>query len=198
MDIESMIYKESEKDDACAGNILIAEPMLREKFFKRGVIVILEDTPEKGHVGLVLNKPTHISLQDLFPAWEAGRNVKVYCGGPVESDRLFMLHTMGDRFDGALEVAPGLYVGAPVEEMLEFINDEDDIEGKMRFFLGYSGWSDGQLKNEIKNHTWAVNTRPITGDLLRGKGNPYWRREVERLGEDYRSWLVVPSDPSYN
>lgn len=198
MDIESMIYRHPSDVKPEKGDLLIAEPLLQEKVFKRSVIMLLEEDSQKGHVGLVLNKPTSITLKDLFPEWEAGEFVKVYCGGPVESDRLFMMHSLGDIFEGAMEIAPDLYVGAKVEDMLAFVNENPDIEGKMRFFLGYSGWIAGQLSSEIKHHTWALNHHSDTRMLLRGKGNTYWRREVERLGEDYRSWLVVPSDPSFN
>lgn len=198
MDIESMIYKDPVIVNPRMGDILIAEPLLAEPYFKRAVILLLDEDDKGGYMGLVLNRETPVTLLDLFPDWEAGANVPVYCGGPVEADRLFMLHTLGDRFEGSLEIADGLYVGASLDEIIEYVNTHASTEGSLRFFLGYSGWADGQLTSEILRNTWALNPSPDTSDILIGAENLYWRREVERLGEKYRSWLIVPSDPSYN
>ena len=68
----------------------------------------------------------------------------------------------------------------------------------IRFFLGYSGWSRGQLTSEILKNTWALNPNPGHTDVLTGAEDLYWRREVRRLGEKYRSWLLVPSNPAFN
>lgn len=198
MDLNSIIYHPNSDVTPENGDILIAEPLLQDHNFKRSVVLLLEEDINRGHLGLVLNKPTNIFLKDLFPEWDAGESIRIYSGGPVESDRLFMMHTMGDVFEGSKEIAPGIFVGAKVEDMLAFINEYPDIEGRMRFFLGYSGWIAGQLASEIKHNTWALKHNPDTSELLRGKGNSYWRREVEKLGETYRSWLLVPPDPSYN
>ena len=133
----------------------------------------------------------------LMPEWEEGERIPIYCGGPVDLERMFLLHTLGSQLGPAIEVAPGIFVGADLDRIMEYIDNGGEVEGKLRFFLGYCGWSPGQLATEIENHTWAVNTR--SGDnLLSGRGLRYWRRQVERLGEDYRSWLLVPSDPSLN
>lgn len=198
LDIESLIYKQPTNLAPGKGDLLIAEPLLNEPYFKRSVVLLLEEDAEQGHVGLTLNVPTPVTLSDIFPDWKDGKKVKVYCGGPVEADRLFMLHTLGDRFEGAMEVAEGLYVGANLDQVLEFIKEEDDVEGKIRFFLGYSGWGKDQLTTEILNHSWVVTRPGDMSEALTGKGDIYWRREVEKLGKDYRSWLVVPEEPMQN
>lgn len=198
IDLESLIYKEPDNLTPRKGDILIAEPMLDQPYFKRSVVLLLEEDTDHGHVGLTLNVPTPVTLQDLFPQWKAGKKVKVYSGGPVEADRLFMLHTLGDRFDGAQEVAPGLYVGADLDQVMEYINSEENVEGKLRFFLGYSGWSKDQLTGEILGHSWALTKPEDMNDALTGQGNDYWRREVGRLGSKYRSWLLIPQNPEEN
>ncbi|MDE6339161.1 MAG: YqgE/AlgH family protein, partial [Muribaculaceae bacterium] len=144
------------------------------------------------------NKVTPVTLQDLFPDWYAGKDIPVYSGGPVDADRLFMLHSLGDRFEGSVEVAPGLYVGAKLDDVIDYIESHHYAEGDIRFFLGYSGWSKDQLTSEILKNTWALNPNVSNVDMLIGNENDYWRREVERLGEKYRSWLVVPTNPSFN
>ncbi|MDE7116182.1 MAG: YqgE/AlgH family protein [Muribaculaceae bacterium] len=198
MDLESIIYKDPTIVNPQKGDLLIAEPLLDEPYFKRSVILLLDEDINQGHIGLTLNKTTPVSLQDLFPDWKAGAGVPVYSGGPVEADRLFMLHTMGDRFEGSMEVSPGLYVGAKLDEIIDYINNNGNTEGNIRFFLGYSGWSKGQLTSEILKNTWALNPNPGHTDVLTGAEDLYWRREVRRLGEKYRSWLLVPSNPAFN
>ncbi|HBY17407.1 MAG: YqgE/AlgH family protein [Muribaculaceae bacterium] len=198
MDLESIIYKDPTIVNPQKGDLLIAEPLLDEPYFKRSVILLLDEDNNQGHIGLALNKITPVSLQDLFPDWKAGAEVPVYSGGPVEADRLFMLHTMGDRFEGSMEVSPGLYVGAKLDDIIDYINNNRYADGNIRFFLGYSGWSRGQLTSEILKNTWALNPNPGHTDVLTGAEDLYWRREVRRLGEKYRSWLLVPSNPAFN
>ena len=198
MDLESIIYKDPTIVNPQKGDLLIAEPLLDEPYFKRSVILLLDEDNNQGHIGLALNKITPVSLQDLFPDWKAGAEVPVYSGGPVEADRLFMLHTMGDRFEGSMEVSPGLYVGANLDDIIDYINNNRYADGNIRFFLGYSGWSRGQLTSEILKNTWALNPNPGHTDVLTGAEDLYWRREVRRLGEKYRSWLLVPSNPAFN
>ena len=198
MDLESIIYKNPTIVNPQKGDLLIAEPLLDEPYFKRSVILLLDEDNNQGHIGLALNKITPVSLQDLFPDWKAGDEVHVYSGGPVEADRLFMLHTMGDRFEGSMEVSPGLYVGAKLDDIIDYINNNRYADGNIRFFLGYSGWSRGQLTSEILKNTWALNPNPGHTDVLTGAEDLYWRREVRRLGEKYRSWLLVPSNPAFN
>ena len=198
MDLESIIYKDPTIVNPQKGDLLIAEPLLDEPYFKRSVILLLDEDNNQGHIGLALNKITPVSLLDLFPDWKAGAEVPVYSGGPVEADRLFMLHTMGDRFEGSMEVSPGLYVGAKLDDIIDYINNNRYADGNIRFFLGYSGWSRGQLTSEILKNTWALNPNPGHTAVLTGAEDLYWRREVRRLGEKYRSWLLVPSNPAFN
>lgn len=198
MNIESLIHKDPSIINPRKGDLLIAEPLLDEPYFKRSVVLLLDEDENNGHLGLTLNKITPVTLQDLFPDWHAGMNIPVYSGGPVEADRLFMLHSLGDKFEGSMEVAPGIFVGAKLDDVIDYINSNQYTEGEIRFFLGYSGWTKDQLTTEILKNTWALNPNVSPHDMLIGNEDAYWRREVERLGEKYRSWLIVPSNPNYN
>lgn len=198
MDLKNLLYSHTSGITPGQGSLLIADPMMRGDFFSRAVIMILDLPENGGELGLVLNKGTHLTLKDLIPDWENGANVPVFSGGPVDMERLFLLHTLKDVFPDAMEVCPGIYVGGNVDDIISYIDAGGEVEGKMRFFLGYSGWAPGQLQQEIKRNSWAVNPFPYGDNLLQGEGPEYWRREVEQLGPDYRSWLVVPPDPSYN
>lgn len=197
MDIKDLLFSDNPHIKAHSGALLISEPLMTDSDFSRAVILVLDEPEEGGHFGLILNKSTEMTLKDLMPEWEAGRKVPVFCGGPVDLERMFLLHTLGDELGSCVEVLPGIFVGAEIDKIIEYIDNGGEVDGKMRFFLGYCGWSPGQLSAEIDGNTWAVNPKPLD-NLLSGRGNKYWRREVEQLGDDYRSWLLVPSDPSLN
>lgn len=200
MDFENLLYNHDKQYNPGQGSLLIAEPLMRGDIFSRSVVMVLDVDKNFGHLGLVLNKRSNLYLNDLIPEWSLQRQIPIFSGGPVDNSRLFMLHTLGDKFEGSSEIIPGLYVGGRIEEIMEYIDDGGSLEGKMRFFLGYSGWTKGQLEGEISRHVWAVTEYrgQDPGELLEGSGNSFWRHEVERLGSDYRSWLVVPPDPSLN
>ena len=197
MDINELLFSGHGKIMPHSGSLLLSEPLMDDAYFSRAAILVLDEPDDGGHLGLILNKATEMTLNDLMPDWEAGKRVPVYCGGPVDLERMFLLHTLGEQFGSCVEVIPGVYVGADLDKIIEYIEDGGEVDGKLRFFLGYCGWSPGQLNGELNNHTWAVNPKPEF-NLLEDHGDPYWRREVESLGETYRSWLVVPSDPSLN
>lgn len=200
MDFENWLYHPENQIKPYQGSLLIADPLMRGEAFARSVVLIIDIDKDFGHLGLVLNKSTDLEMSDLMPEWPIERKVPVFSGGPVDHSRLFMLHTLGDLFEGSTEIIPGIFVGGNIEQIMEYINEGGELEGKMRFFLGYSGWTKGQLQQEIENDVWVVadDSDCNPESLFKGSGNEFWRREVERLGKDYRGWLVVPQDPSLN
>lgn len=200
MELTDLLFNHTTPDDPQRGSLLIAEPFMKGDLFSRSVVMILDVDKDQGHLGLEMNKSLNVSLTDLIPDLKIDRKIPVFRGGPVDQSRLFMLHTLGHIFTGSSELIPGVYVGGRIEDVYDYLTDGGELEGKIRFFLGYSGWTAGQLRNEIDHQVWAVNNDG--GDdidrLFTGKGNSFWRREVGRLGKDYRSWLIVPRDPLLN
>lgn len=198
MDIKDILFTGLPIPVPHMGSLLLSEPLLTDKYFSRSAILVLDEPEDGGHFGLILNKPTEMTLQDLMPEWENGHRVPIYCGGPVDLQRMFLLHTLGDRLGASAEVLPGIYVGADLDKIIDYIDGGGEVDGKIRFFLGYCGWSPGQLAGEIEGKSWAVNALPQSHNLLKDEGLSYWNREVRDLGEEYRGWLVVPLDPSMN
>ena len=198
MNIKDLLFSGTHNFKPHSGSLLISEPLMDDAYFSRSSILVLDEPKDGGHFGLILNKPTSMSLKDLMPEWEGGDNIPIYCGGPVDMERMFLLHTLGNKLGSNIEVLPGIYVGADLDKIIDYIDNGGEADGNLRFFLGYCGWSPGQLKAEINGKTWAVNALPQTPNLLSGSGLDYWNREVKDLGEEYRGWLVVPLDPSMN
>ena len=198
MDIKDLIFSDIPVSTPHSGSLLLSEPLLKDNYFSRSAILVMDEPVDGGHFGLILNKETEMTLHDLMPEWEAGTKVPVYCGGPVDLQRMFLLHTLGETLGSNYEILPGIYVGADLDKIIDYIEGGGEVDGHLRFFLGYCGWSPGQLAAEITGKSWAVNSLPQCDNLLKGTGVNFWTREVQDLGEDYRGWLMVPEDPSFN
>ncbi|MBD5204723.1 MAG: YqgE/AlgH family protein [Bacteroidales bacterium] len=180
------------------GDILVASPFMNEDIFAHSVILILDAGSAGGCMGLVLNKRGGLTLQSIFPELSVLPPIEVYCGGPVGHDRLFMLHSLPEVFGYIYEVAPGLYVGGETDKIIDYVLEGGELQGKVRFFIGYSGWNDGQLSAELHNHAWTMVPPRDIESLISGEGKSFWRHTVESLGRSYRDWLTVPRDPSLN
>ena len=198
MELDKLLHKDPTEIDPKPGDILLSEPLMTEAFFCRSAILILDRNEDGSHLGLTLNREISASLADAFPDWKNAEQVPLFCGGPCEPDRLFMLHRLGDAVDSSIEVLPGVYAGADTDKVREYIESGRPTDGVIRFFMGYSGWDSGQLTSEIMRNSWAILKHPQTDDILSGAESEYWRRDVQRLGPDYRSWLLVPVNPQLN
>lgn len=202
MDYKSLLFNIDIPSDTtpAPGALLISEPFLHEEHFDHAVIALIEYEPGGTAMGVVLNNPSDYSLQDLIDGVTIDRPVPVFSGGPVGNDRLFFIHTLGeDAIPGTQPLGNGLWVGGDFGPMLDIVNSGYDLEGQVRFFLGYSGWTESQLDGEISSNVWAV--APITGDpsaMITGEGDPFWHREVRRLGHEFRGWLYHPQNPMVN
>lgn len=200
MDYKKLLFDINIPSDhtPAGGMLLVAEPFLRERYFNHAVISLLDYEPGGTAMGVVLNNLTDYTLQELLDEVTVEEPIPVYCGGPVGPDRLFFLHTLGDVIPDSREVIPGLWVGGDFDEMTRLVNEGYHLEGHVRFFLGYSGWSERQLDEEISNNVWAIGKPADPVELLTGNGDAYWHRYVRTLGPQFRGWLYHPRNPSAN
>lgn len=180
------------------GALLVAEPFLREEHFNHAVISLIEYSAEKSAMGLVLNKPTGYTLGEAIDGINSNINIPIYCGGPVSCDRLFYIHSIGPQIPGSNPLANDLFIGGDFKAVKEYINLGLPTEGIIRFFVGYSGWNEGQLDEEISSHVWAVAPRPASSELLKDDGEAFWYHIVRSMGESYRNWLYHPLNPQLN
>lgn len=198
MVMDDFLHKQPTNLDPKAGHLLLAEPMMSDPNFSRTAVLIIEHEADEGQLGLVLNRELDIPVDVLLDGWLAKDKMNLFNGGPVEIDQLLFLHRLGDVIDDCYQVMPGLWTGGNMDQLHDYLASGGETEGVIRIFVGYSGWIKGQLTAEILQNSWGVNTNPDVRDLLRGSGEEYWRREVGRLGPDYRSWLSIPQHPSLN
>lgn len=195
LNLEHYIYGGQKSESPASGRLLLAQPLMEDPHFSRTAVYLLDDPPGKGYIGLIMNRKTDVTMGDLIPDWEEGKQYPVYIGGPVDQGRLFMIHTLGNSVEGAMELSPGIFVGGDLGQIISKM--KEGVTG-MRFFLGYCGWTEGQLERELRERSWAVQTDVDSRTLLEGVGNDYWRREVGRLGPEFKNWLSVPEIPDLN
>jgi len=178
------------------GCLLVSKPLIDDGFFEQSVVYVTAHDKE-GSLGFTLNKPSSLLAQDFIEEF-SGKDT-IYYGGPVEQDALFFLHGF-DKLPGAIFVGNDLYLGGDFD-LFKVLYTEQKEHGmplpKPRFFLGYSGWSAGQLEVEIADGTWIIINPPITTELT-GESGEVWRDLMKKLGGTYSLWANSPNDPLLN
>lgn|SRR5690606_30019119 len=177
------------------GTLLIANPFLKDPNFSRTVIFLCEHIVE-GTFGFVLNKRFPKKLNELVQELE-GFNYPVYQGGPVQGDTLHFLHQYPELISGGEEVMKGVYWGGNFETLRIRLQNGDIDAGRLRFFIGYSGWTEGQLDMEMKAESWltATATRKL---IFNTRPEDVWKDSLKHLGGDYERMIHYPLDPQLN
>lgn len=194
----SNIFKITHNDLLPAkGSVLISEPFLQDVYFQRSVVLLVEHNPD-GSMGFVLNKKLELTVNTFFPELSDLPAIPIYLGGPVSADKLFFIHTLGDLIiPDAEKISDTLYFDGDFNALKRYIMNGHPTEGKVRFFLGYSGWTKDQLHNEISQNSWVVSHEQ-SNTLLRSDGEAFWKNSLSRLGGKYKTWINYPKDPYFN
>jgi len=182
-------------DTPGAGILLIADPFLKDPNFKRSVIFLCEHKKE-GSFGFVLNKNYDYTLDELVSSAD-DLKIKVYFGGPVQTDTIHFLHMYPEKIPGGYEIAHGVFWGGDFEMALELIRAGDVDLSKIRFFIGYSGWGSGQLDDELREKSWLTveATRKL---VFHKQTDEIWKDALLHLGGDYEAMINYPTDPTLN
>ena len=197
MDTNADIFKiETNHVVPSRGKVLISEPFLYDEMFGRSVILLVDHSTD-GTMGLVLNKPLPLSLNDVLKEFKDISNIPIYKGGPLSTDTLFYLHTLKD-VEESLQIGKGVYLNGDFDAIRRYILQGNDIDGKIRFFLGYSGWEHDQLCQEIEENTWLIGSTSIAS-LMNEKGSAeLWKNVLGQLGGKYEIWSRFPQIPTLN
>ena len=179
------------------GCILIAEPFLSGKYFERSVVFLVEHGEGQGTMGFVLNKKIKEKLNDFFPELKDIPDISIFRGGPVATDRLYYIHTLGSIIPDTYEVADGIYLGGDFEIIKSYIAKGNPVEGIIKFFLGYSGWEKEQLDEEIALNSWLVS-KTEQSKIMKTEGDVLWKKALQGLGDKYQSWANFPKRPFLN
>ena len=178
-----------------AGILLIADPFLKDPNFKRTVVYLCEHQ-EEGTFGFVLNRKYDYTLNELVNSAD-DLKLPVYYGGPVQMDTIHFLHQYPVEIPGGTEITKGIYWGGDFETAINLIRSGDADINKIRFYIGYSGWGEGQLKDELKEKSWllAEATRKI---VFHKEINETWKDAIRLLGGEYEIMINFPTDPQLN
>ena len=166
-----------------SGHLLLAQPFMLDPYFRRSVVLLCEHDKEEGTIGFILNKSVRMQVSELvndFPDFEA----EVYYGGPVRTDTLHYMHTLGEQLEGAAHVVDNIYWGGHFDQLKMMIENGRVHEDDIRFFVGYSGWDPTQLEQEIRSGSWIPqkgqfdyifkeNYDNLWREVLNDKGNVY-------------------------
>ncbi len=178
------------------GNLLIAEPsIIGDMSFNRS-IVLLADHTDEGSIGFILNKPFDFGVKDLVPEIEI--DFKVYNGGPVEQDNLYFIHKIPELIPNSIEISLGIFWGGDFSKIVDLINEQKITAKDIRFFLGYSGWDENQLVNELLSNSWVVVENSYKNDIISKEDVSFWKEKMLELGGKYSIWSNAPENPSYN
>ncbi|MEL7020892.1 MAG: YqgE/AlgH family protein [Bacteroidota bacterium] len=181
--------------DIHTGQLLLAEPFMPESHFKRSAILIC-DHNAAGSVGFVLNKQLDVNVDDLiedFPEFP----YPIYYGGPVQQDTIHYIHRMGDLVGDCQEVVNGIYWGGDYDK-IKFLISQGLITNKdIRFFVGYAGWTGGQIAKELDYGSWVV-ANMYANYLFKTPPNDLWQQAMENKGNIYSVIAQVPDNSVLN
>ncbi|MAN59001.1 MAG: transcriptional regulator [Flavobacteriaceae bacterium] len=178
------------------GLLLVAEPsIIGDVSFNRSVVLLAEYNVT-GSVGFILNKPLDYTLKDFIP--EITADHIVYNGGPVEQDNLYFIHRVPEIIPDSVEISNGIYWGGDFNAVIQLLQEKKLTEDQIRFFLGYSGWENEQLEQELQVNSWVIVPNIYENDLIGKSYNSFWKEKMIEFGGDYLLWSNAPENPTYN
>ena len=170
---------------------MLAHPALREPNFRR-TVVLLSSHDAEGAMGVVLNRPMNKTLGELTDAFSSSplAEIELFEGGPVQTEQVILCawrpHPDGEGYQ--------LMFGIDPEKAAELIGGENV---HLRAFLGYAGWTAGQLESEMKQNTWVVSN--LVADLVDAQPDDgLWRELLSQIDHEWKLLAGEPDDPSLN
>lgn len=176
--------------------LLVAMPQVLDPFFHKSVVLLIHQDDEEGSFGLIVNRRTAMKVSEILSGleipWNGPEESAAFFGGPVQPQLGSVLFAKNgpagqgvsavasERLAAATDVAPGLAVTHHVGDLRVLAEDPPE---HLRLFLGYAGWGEGQLVEEILRDDWLV--APVTEELLFApETDGVWERAVRSVGVD--------------
>ncbi|MGY6521187.1 MAG: YqgE/AlgH family protein [Mongoliitalea sp.] len=179
-----------------AGQLLISEPFLQDENFVRSV-VLLCNHDEHGSFGLVLNKLSILKLDELLDE-DYLIPLDVYVGGPVEQNTLHFIYRGEQMLEDSVALMDNLWWSGDFEKLMSAIKNGSLKEEDVRFFIGYSGWAEGQLQDELEQQTWILCDTIITENIFDASPEELWKLILKNMGGEYQQMANYPIDPRLN
>lgn len=181
--------------DLKAGILLLAEPFMQDENFARTAILLCEYN-EEGALGLILNQAYPLSLNQLID-YNGKFNAPVRIGGPCERDTLHFVHINPDIPDAIPIIGDDFFWGGDFEVLkAEMVANRLDAQDFL-FFIGYAGWTAGQLDEEFKNGDWIAVACEVEW-LMQPEVSAFWRNTMKELGGEPALMANYPKHPKLN
>ena len=177
------------------GRLLVSEPYLPDPYFRRTVVLLCEHNAE-GSFGFVLNRFIDMAIGDLMDDMPPIKS-RISIGGPVQSSNLYYLHTLGKHIEGSVAVLDDVHMGGDFDQLRAVLTADPKLAKHVRFFVGYSGWSEGQLEKELGQRSWLVypaDKRRVMNTSLKD----LWGDTLRGMGKAFAPLANFPDDPSQN
>jgi putative transcriptional regulator len=168
------------------GQLLVSMPQLLDQFFARSVVYICSHSQDDGAMGLIINKAVEgLTIEKLYaqlkiePVMRVSRPQPVHFGGPVQTDRAFVLHSPDYDGEGTLRIGREFAMTATLD-ILRAIG-KDDRPRQAILAIGCSGWGPGQLESEIQANGW-LSVAADTDLVFNSDDDSKWQRALAKLG----------------
>ncbi|MEW6992322.1 YqgE/AlgH family protein [Colwelliaceae bacterium 6441] len=170
--------------ESLENHLLIAMPALKDSYFDKTVTYICEHNDE-GAMGLIINLPVHVTVNELLSQLEedipptSDLTQLVLTGGPVSTDRGFVLHSPQSGWSSSLALSDDVMITTSKDILIAI--GSDNAPEQYMITLGYAGWGPGQLEQEIQANSWL--TAPSDNDILFNTPiEQRWQKAAEKLG----------------
>ena len=166
-----------------------------DPYFRRAVVLLCEHH-DQGSTGFILNKTIDMNVNDLmvdFPDFDA----EIFYGGPVQTDTLHYVHNVGDLLEDSVKIAEGVWWGGDFETLKFLVSSQLITSDNIRFFVGYSGWSGGQLEDEMEIGSW-VPADMDANYLFQTKPTQLWSKVMYNKGDLYEIISDMPEQITWN
>jgi len=164
------------------GKFLVSQPFMADGNFRRTVIYLAEYN-NLGALGFIINRPLDYKADELmadFPKFEDS----AYFGGPVATNTIQYVHRKGELLDDSIEIKDGIYWGGDFEKLKFFIKEKLITPKDLKFYVGYTGWSAGQLEDEIIHGSWIIAPADVNF-IFDSEHNKKWKKVLEDLGNNF-------------
>lgn len=176
------------------GTLLVAAPWLEDPNFRRTVVLVSEHS-EDGAMGVVLNRPSPVTVAEAAPALTPAvqEDHQIWVGGPVAPSTVVFLAEFSEPSLSAVMVFGR--IGFPSADAA--LEDLVDATGRTRVFAGYAGWGSGQLEAEVERGDWMLEPA-VPDDVFCAEPSALWSAVLVRKGGRFRLIASMPPNPSLN
>jgi putative transcriptional regulator len=188
--------------ESLRGSLLVAAPQLLDPNFRR-TVVLIADHNDEGAMGVILNRPSGMTVADAAPDLEpfVDSDSPIFAGGPVQPTSGVILAEVtgaqGDPDDAPFAMSDPVFDDIVLVPGLGELADVVDSAGRIRVFAGYAGWGPGQLDGELEREDWILDPA-LPSDVFSEEPEALWGDVLVRKGGQYALLARMPDDPSLN